>query len=133
MTKVFNFIIENKLTLFIPVLLLMTILIIASFGKGKKVPWVSISLTVISLLAFLASLKLKINLMGKDIIIFIAGFTFISLLFDITVYIQKEYKFKKLIKLIAYIPSNIESNIYVYLDDKSKIIILTEQFYTSLN
>lgn len=129
--KIKEFILINKTGLFIPVLFLIFILYISIVIKRKKFSTIPFLLTFISNVAFFGE---RIFFRGKQmfgfgIIYFIVGFAFISLILNLIVYFISVKSFNHKIKLIESTPSNIESNIYAYLNAKSKILMFTEQFY----
>jgi len=127
--QIIKFIVANKIPLFIPVLLLIVVLLISSIEKSKRVQWISLIVTLISIGGFIFTILESTKLFGYDVIVYLSGFCLLTLFYNVILYFKTTSRFNKHIKLIKFTPSNIENDIYAYLDEQSKFIMLTDQFF----
>jgi hypothetical protein len=133
LTKAVKFIIEYRHAIFNPILLLMGVLFIGSVWKGKKFPWISLILFLISFGSYAARIFYfwDIQYKGYDILVYIGALIFVACLGEMTEYSIRTIRFRRVLRIISSMPSNIESSIYAYLDAKSNFLMYTNQFFQS--
>ncbi len=117
----------------IPVLLLNMVFLFGAGVKKQSIPWLGLVFSALALAGFLldalvASIRAQ-AFFALPFVFFASALILVSLIINIVLYIVFSGRFSQRIKLIEAVPSNIESNIYAYLNKQSKVILFTDQFY----
>jgi GGDEF domain-containing protein len=133
LTKIITFITNNKLTLLIPALLLIVVFLIGSVSKKQKAPWMSLIFTFLAIGGFvvdvLALVPTTFTLLGYPYVFFLSALILLALIVTFIEFLVSVSQFNLRIALIEAMPSNVETNIYGYLNKKGKIVKLTDDFY----
>ena len=78
---------------------------------------------------FIVIIIKDIQVFKIDLVLVVAGVTVLAFLYNSAAYARASYRYNKISNLILALPSNVESQVYMYLDDRSRLLIYTEQFY----
>jgi len=126
---VFEFIVNNKIVLLIPLLFASLLLILDTFANANKVSWVGFGVFLLSLGGFIYISIKPMELFKIDGIIYVFGLSVIAFIYNGLSYARASFKYNKLANLLIALPSNIESQIYLFLDERSRLLLFTDQFY----
>lgn len=127
--QIIEFLVDNKFTLLIPILFATVLLILDTYANKNKISVVGLVLFIISFSGFIFIIFKDIKIFKIDIILFVSILILIAFLYNSAAYARASYKYNKMASLLIALPSNIESQVYVYLDEKSRFMIFTDQFY----
>lgn len=126
------FITNNKLTLLIPALLLVVVFLFGSVLRKPKTPWVSLIVTILAVgglvLEILGIIPNTFVLAGFPFVFYLSALILLALIITLIEFLTSLKGYQNRMMIIESMPSNIETNIYAYLNRKGQIIKLTEGF-----
>ncbi|HOH17832.1 MAG TPA: hypothetical protein PK087_00775 [Bacilli bacterium] len=126
------FITNNKLTLFIPTLLLVVVFLFGSVLRKPKTPWVSLIVTLLAIGGLVVEI-LKVvpetfSLFGFSYLFYLPALTLLALIITLIEFLVSQRQYHNRIAIIEAMPSNIETNVYAYLNRQGRLLKLTEGF-----
>lgn len=130
MMHIINFILENKYTLLVPIIFATILLILDTYANSNKLSRLGLVIFFITIGGFIFMIVKSTKVFKIDFSLFVIFFSIIAFFYNSIVYARASFKYNKLANLLIALPSNIESQIYIYLDEKSKPALFTEQFYS---
>ena len=123
---------ENKFTLLIPILFATVLLLLDTFSNRNRLSIVGLILFALALAGFIVIIIKDIKILKIDLALFVAAVALLSFFYNSGTYAKASYRYNKIASLIIALPSNVESQIYMYLDTRSRLLIYTRQFTRSL-
>lgn len=129
LNQIVQFIIENKFTLLIPILFATVLLLLDTFSNRNRLSIVGLILFALALAGFIVIIIKDIKILKIDLALFVAAVALLSFFYNSGTYAKASYRYNKIASLIIALPSNVESQIYMYLDTRSRLLIYTRQFY----
>lgn len=129
MSLIIKFIVENKFTLLIPFLFATVLLILDTYSNRNKFSIVGLLLFFVGVGGFIVIIIKDIQVFKIDLVLVVAGVTVLAFFYNSAAYARASYRYNKISNLILALPSNVESQVYMYLDDRARLLIYTEQFY----
>lgn len=128
MERISEFISQND-TLLIAVLTLAFVLFFAAAEKKRKLPLLSLIITVLALAGFVIFCFFRERAVyGIPLPLLAAGLIAIAFLANIVIYAVNNAQFYKRLNLVRFAVNSVGSKIYAYLDEKARIIEFTEEF-----
>jgi len=127
--QIIKFIVDNKFTLIIPIIFATALLILDTYANRNKLSTIGFLLFLLSLSGFVFIIIVDIKLFNIELVVYIAVLCLITFFYNSIAYAQATYKYNMLANLLIALPSNIESQVYIYLDNKSRFMMFTDQFY----
>ncbi|MGD9604812.1 MAG: hypothetical protein AB7V00_01490 [Bacilli bacterium] len=128
------FITNNKLTLLVPALLLIVVFLFGSVLRKTKTPWVSLLFTIIALGGLVVEemgiVPNTFVLLGFPFIFYLSAVIVLTLFITLIEFLVSLKHYHNRMAIIEAMPSNIETNIYAYLNRQGRLVKLTDGFYS---